>query len=1069
MQELKNKVFTSNRFSRSNLLVFALIFAAVGGYAVYKSFAATTLHATPANFSSVFSSAQGGDTVLLASGNYSTFNGGAKASMVVIAPESGASISMDGGNFGSTVRNITIQGVTWTAPVCVSPGSTPLNLIFDSNTWGDVGQGCGEGRLTIRGGGGNAVGSNGVQIKNSTFGPGGCSDGIQDDSNGTEIGPNNEFKGIVQSCPAGSAHVDSIQPYGSNYVWIHDNYFHDNEQGIMSPDGPSTGYRIENNVIHTSTGYPCMHIGHSLNGSIKHNVCRNGGIRVFGGNEGINSQNMVVQNNISTGDDTSACSGCTIDHNLTTTQVTFTGGSGRCAYATASPKGTASDGTNIGLNDCSGGTNPPPAPPPPPPSSDTNPPTVSMTSPTSGSTVSGTSVTVSANASDNVGVGSVQFRLDGANLGTQDTSAPYSITWNTTTTISGNHTLSAIAKDAAGNSTTSSNVSVAVSNTSPPPVSPPPGCSPSTSSWQNNSIATQTNNFTFDFDAIPGGSNIDSVTGLSNGAATAYSSLAAAVRFNSSGAIDALNGSIAGGNYTAVVSIPYSAGTSYHFKLTVNPIAHTYSVDVTPAGGAKAALATNYPFRSEQATLSTLNNWATYSLSGSHSVCNAVAATVNTDTTAPTVSITSPTNGQTGLSGNVTIAANASDNVGIAKVEIYIDGALLASDTTNPYTAVWNASAASNGTHVITAKAYDTAGNTANSSSVSVTVSNADTTRPSTPTGLTGTAVSATRINLAWTASTDNVGVTGYRVLRGGAVIATVNTQSYSDTTVAAGATYSYSVVALDGAGNASSASAAVSVTTPSATDTTPPPAPTGLTATVVSANQINLKWAASTDSSGIKGYNVYRNGTKITATLVTTTSYGDAIASAGTSYSYTVTAVDGANNESAKSAAATATTILSIWSNTVVPGTVTDPDTNAVELGVKFKSDTATTAIGVRFYKGSSNTGTHIGSLWSSSGTRLASVSFTNETASGWQNANFSTPVSLSANTTYIVSYFALVGHYAADIDYFYSTGVNSGNLHALKNGTNGGNGVYRYGTTSRFPTQTYNASNYWVDVITR
>jgi chitodextrinase len=252
-------------------------------------------------------------------------------------------------------------------------------------------------------------------------------------------------------------------------------------------------------------------------------------------------------------------------------------------------------------------------------------------------------------------------------------------------------------------------------------------------------------------------------------------------------------------------------------------------------------------------------------------------------------------------------------------------------------------------------------GNTANSSSVSVTVSNADTTRPSTPTGLTGTAVSATRINLAWTASTDNVGVTGYRVLRGGAVIATVNTQSYSDTTVAAGATYSYSVVALDGAGNASSASAAVSVTTPSATDTTPPPAPTGLTATVVSANQINLKWAASTDSSGIKGYNVYR------------------------------------------------------------------------------------------------------------SGTRLASVSFTNETASGWQNANFSTPVSLSANTTYIVSYFAPVGHYAADIDYFYSTGVNSGNLHALKNGTNGGNGVYRYGTTSRFPTQTYNASNYWVDVITR
>jgi hypothetical protein len=331
---------------------------------------AATLHATPSNFASTFSGAAGGDTILLASGSYGSWNGGAKASTVTVAPESGASVSFSGGNFGTTVRNITVQGVTYTGSVCINPPTgVKMGLVLDGVTFGNVGQGCGEGRLTIRGGGTASVGGNGVQVKNSTFGPGGCSDGIQDDSKGTEIGPGNEFKSITQSCSASSAHVDSIQPYDSNYIWIHDNNFHDNEQGIMSPDGLSTGYLIENNVIHTSTGYPCMHIGDSTNGTIRHNVCRNGGIRVYGGNQNTNSRSMVIQDNVDTGSDVSACTGCTIDHNLRTTQVTYTGGTGRCAYATASPKGTASDGTDIGLNDC--GTSPPPPPPPPPPTDHT--------------------------------------------------------------------------------------------------------------------------------------------------------------------------------------------------------------------------------------------------------------------------------------------------------------------------------------------------------------------------------------------------------------------------------------------------------------------------------------------------------------------------------------------------------------------------------------------------------------------------------------------------------------------------------------------------------------------------
>jgi hypothetical protein len=92
--------------------------------------------------------------------------------------------------------------------------------------------------------------------------------------------------------------------------------------------------------------------------------------------------------------------------------------------------------------------------------------------------------------------------------------------------------------------------------------------------------------------------------------------------------------------------------------------------------------------------------------------------------------------------------------------------------------------------------------------------------------------------------------------------------------------------------------------------------------------------------------------------------------------------------------------------------------------------------------------------------------VTFTGETASGWQQANFATPISIAANTTYIVSYYAPKSHYAADAGYFASAGVDNAPLHALSN-TVTPNGIYLYGTGGGFPTQTYSATNYWVDVV--
>jgi O-glycosyl hydrolase len=156
-----------------------------------------------------------------------------------------------------------------------------------------------------------------------------------------------------------------------------------------------------------------------------------------------------------------------------------------------------------------------------------------------------------------------------------------------------------------------------------------------------------------------------------------------------------------------------------------------------------------------------------------------------------------------------------------------------------------------------------------------------------------------------------------------------------------------------------------------------------------------------------------------------------------------------------------------SIWPSTTVPGVVDEGPDSSVELGVKFRSDVAGKITGIRFYKATANTGTHVGSLWNSAGTKLAAATFSGETASGWQQVNFSTPVAITANTVYVASYHANNGHYSADVNYFASRGVDNPPLHALANGVSGGDGVYRYGTTSAFPNQTWYSANYWVDVV--
>ena len=210
-------------------------------------------------------------------------------------------------------------------------------------------------------------------------------------------------------------------------------------------------------------------------------------------------------------------------------------------------------------------------------------------------------------------------------------------------------------------------------------------------------------------------------------------------------------------------------------------------------------------------------------------------------------------------------------------------------------------------TYQYAVRATDAASNvSALTAQVPATTPAPDTTLPSVPTGLTASAVSPTQINLSWTASTDNVGVTGYHVFRDGTQVATVTTTSFNDTGRTPGTTYQYAVRATDAANNLSALTAQVPATTPAA-DTTPPSVPTGLTASAVSPTQINLSWTASTDNVGVTGYQVFRDGAPVAT--VTTTSFNDTGRTPGTTYQYAVRATDAASNTSALTTQVPATT----------------------------------------------------------------------------------------------------------------------------------------------------------------
>jgi hypothetical protein len=385
---------------------------------------------------------------------------------------------------------------------------------------------------------------------------------------------------------------------------------------------------------------------------------------------------------------------------------------------------------------------------------DTTHPTVTVSAPANGATVSGT-VSVAASASDNVAVVGVQFKLDGANLSAEDTLSPYSVSWSTTGASNGSHTLVAVARDAAGNSTTSSPITVTVNNvaadTTVPTVSLSAPVSGATVSATTTVSATASDNVgvagvQFTLDNVNIGAedttapyaiswNTTSVTNGSHTLRAVARDAAGNKKTSASRTITVSNAAPDTTKPTVSISAPANNSTVAG-TLTVSAAASdnvgVVGVQFTLDGASLGAEATAAPFATTWVTTSASSGIHTLravarDAAGNSTTSAGVVVTVNNtvqDTVLPVVSLTSPAGGSTVASG-ATLAAVATDNVGVVGVQFFIDGiAYGAEDLAAPFQTAWATASLPNGSYTLTAVARDAAGNRATSAPVTVSVAN---------------------------------------------------------------------------------------------------------------------------------------------------------------------------------------------------------------------------------------------------------------------------------------------------------------------------------------------------------
>ena len=545
-------------------------------------------------------------------------------------------------------------------------------------------------------------------------------------------------------------------------------------------------------------------------------------------------------------------------------------------------------------------------------------PTVSLTAPAANATIAGT-VTVSASASDNVGVASVQFLLDGTNLGTADSTSPYSVSWNTTTATNGTHRLQARATDISGNTATTTDRSITVDNQAP------------TGTIVINSGATATNsrNATLTLSASDALSSVTQMrfsntgTGafstaepfattkawtLSSGAGTktVFVQFMDSVGNWSTAAISdtivldttapTISGRTASNitgssatitwttNEAATSRVEYGLTTSYGSSTALDPTLVTaHSVTIT---GLAPSTTYNWRVRSMDAagneTVSANSTFATAAVS---------------DTTAPTVTWSGPPANSI-LLGTVTLTATASDNVAVGGVQFLLDGNTLlgTEDTTSPYSFSWNTTTASNGTHTLQARARDTSGNTATTAAISVTVDNLA------PTGsvvINGNAAATrnTTVTLTLSASDTQGPVTQMRFSNDGTTFSAAEAYATSKSwaLTSGDGTKTVYVQYRDAAGNWSTA----------ATDTivldTTAPSTSAITATVVTSSSVTITWTTNEPSTSQVDYGPttsYGSTTPLDSTLVTAHSVTLIGLTSNATYNFRVHSSDALANE---------------------------------------------------------------------------------------------------------------------------------------------------------------------------
>ena len=566
-------------------------------------------------------------------------------------------------------------------------------------------------------------------------------------------------------------------------------------------------------------------------------------------------------------------------------------------------------------------------PPGTPPPTDTTPPTTSLTAPLAGATLTGIT-TLTANAADDTAVARVDFLANGVVVGSSNV-APYSFNWDTSTVPSGSYSLVSAAYDEAGNSTLSAPVVVTLQNvdTTPPTVVTNLTASVAGSTSASLNWTAATDNWAVSKYVI-----------YRNGVQVATSpvlfykdnSLSNVSTYTYTVAAEDAAGNIGPQSNAVTLTTPDGTAPAKPSGLTAtltasNTVSLKWSATTDNVGVASYTIARNGSgiatvssttlAYTDTTTVPATNN--SYTILAQDAAGNiSPASNAVSITTRDTIAPTAPTNLIATQSGPTTASLNwtaATDNVGVSKYLILRGGVQIGTSTTTSYS---DSGLSATTVYTYTVEAQDSAGNTsaASASSSITTPAPSDTTPPSAPTSLKAT-VSGTSVALSWTAATDNVGVTGYKIDRTAVQIGTSTITSYNDSGLAHGTTYTYTVYAVDAAGNVSAVSNSASATIAAVL----PGAPTAVTATAGDTTaSVTFSAPSSNGGAAITSYTVTAsNGIKA---MGSTSPIAVSGLTDGTAYTFTVVATNSVGNSVASTASNSVTPVHSA----TVPGAPT-------------------------------------------------------------------------------------------------------------------------------------------------